>query len=241
MSMIDRIFGSGDEEDDKRTEVGKNIEKIKEIVNKGNRSNKAEESSEADLDIKKDIEKPSNPPGLEEIGSKESEESEKSEVPESPEERSERRYEKEEGEKRYEKEPVRGGVERETERYEKEDRYEKKEGGKDIDRPRPVEPIEEEERESDREEIDVEVPEAPETREVETPDIQAGPLFIRVEKFRKANRIIKDMKDTIRDLESGVGGLRNGLEEDKEIREELDGVLHRLETSLSSVKNIVSP
>ncbi len=88
---------------------------------------------------------------------------------------------------------------------------------------------------------DIDVPDAPEVKEVETPEIEKGSLFIRVEKFRKAERTLADMRRVVGEIESDVGGLENGLDDDRRVRKELEEVIGKLEASLGSAKDIVSP
>ncbi len=89
--------------------------------------------------------------------------------------------------------------------------------------------------------FDIDVPDAPEVKEIETPEIEKGPLFIRVEKFRNAEETLADMRKVVDEIESDVGSLENGLDEDTRMRKELEAIINKLEASLGSAKDIVSP
>lgn len=86
-----------------------------------------------------------------------------------------------------------------------------------------------------------EIPEAPQTREIEVPDIEKGPLFIRVKKFKEAKKMIHEMQDLADDVETDMGGLQNTLEEDKDVQKDLKGRLKKLRDSMKSIHTIVSP
>lgn len=73
------------------------------------------------------------------------------------------------------------------------------------------------------------------------PEVNKGPLFIRVKKFKEAKRLVKEMNQLGSDLETQVGGLRNTLDEDDQTNSELEQTLGRLEDSMDSMKRIVSP
>lgn len=78
-------------------------------------------------------------------------------------------------------------------------------------------------------------------KEIEVPDVNKGPLFIRVKKFKEAKRLVDELGQLGQDLETSIGGLRNTLDEDDQINSQLEDTLTRLEDSMSSMKNIVSP
>lgn len=85
------------------------------------------------------------------------------------------------------------------------------------------------------------IPEAPKTKEINVPDIEKGPLFIRVKKFKEAKKLIHQMQDLSEDVETDMGGLQNTLEEDKDIQNDLKGRLKKLQDSMKSIESIVSP
>lgn len=85
------------------------------------------------------------------------------------------------------------------------------------------------------------IPEAPETKEINVPDIEKGPLFIRVKKFKEAKKLIHQMQDLSEDVETDMGGLQNTLEEDREVQRDLKGRLKKIRDSMKSIHTIVSP
>ncbi len=85
------------------------------------------------------------------------------------------------------------------------------------------------------------IPEPPETREIEVPDIQKGPLFIRVRKFKEAKQMVSRMRELNEDMETQMGGLRNTLQEDEETTRRLNDAMKRLQDSMNTIRDIVSP
>jgi len=85
------------------------------------------------------------------------------------------------------------------------------------------------------------IPEPPKTKKIEIPDIETGPLFIRVEKFKKAKKMVKEMHEMDEDLKTRVAGLKSTLEEDKNISKNVYDTLRELQDSMNSIKKIVSP
>jgi hypothetical protein len=85
------------------------------------------------------------------------------------------------------------------------------------------------------------IPEPPETKEIEVPDIQKGPLFIRVRKFKEAKQMVSRMRELNEDMETQMGGLRNTLQEDQETTRRLNDAMKRLQDSMNTSRDIVSP
>ncbi|MDY6777140.1 MAG: hypothetical protein SVU32_00615, partial [Candidatus Nanohaloarchaea archaeon] len=85
------------------------------------------------------------------------------------------------------------------------------------------------------------VPEAPETREINVPEMEKGPLFIRVAKFKEAKNLVTEMQQLNQELETQMGGLQNTLEEDRQTNRKLQDTLKKLEDSMKTIRNIVSP
>ena len=151
--------------------------------------------------------------------------------PEEPEEDVSKGYEKEEISKASEKEESSQDY-----REEKVSRdYEK-----DTSRDHEKEEVEYETVGSD-ESLMSDIPEPPETKKIEVPDIETGPLFIRVEKFKKAKRMVQEMHEMDDGLKTKMAGLKSTLEEDKNISKNVYGTLRELQDSMNSIKEIVSP
>ncbi len=88
---------------------------------------------------------------------------------------------------------------------------------------------------------EADIPEPPELKEIQVPDIERGPLFIRVQKFREAKRMVDDMYELGGELETEMAGLRNTLEEDKDVGRRIADTLKDMKNSLTTIKDIVSP
>ncbi len=85
------------------------------------------------------------------------------------------------------------------------------------------------------------IPEPAETRELNVPDIDKGPLFIRRQKFEKALQMIEEMFYLSREVEDTVNQLESGLQRDRETEKELRQLIQGVETDRSEVEKIVSP
>ena len=86
-----------------------------------------------------------------------------------------------------------------------------------------------------------EIPEPAKTREINVPDIEKGPLFIKKEKFFEASDRVQGMKQLSQELESNLEQLRETLYEDEDISSELSAVLEDINGNVSNMKDIVSP
>ncbi|MFB6265752.1 MAG: hypothetical protein ABEI07_01570 [Candidatus Nanohaloarchaea archaeon] len=86
-----------------------------------------------------------------------------------------------------------------------------------------------------------EVPSPPETRELDVPDIDRGPLFLRQRKFLKAKKMIEDMLYLKDEMEKTVNDLEAGLHEDQEIEREVVDILKEFEDDRDEVEDIISP
>lgn len=139
----------------------------------------------------------------------------------------------------YEESPSREKEEeREREKAHEEANQEKKEEEKEE---KPEEETEEEVSKDKEEDLMGDIPEPPTTKKIEVPDIQRGPLFIRVEKFKEAKRKVEDMHEMEEDLKTKMAGLKSTLEEDKNINKNVYEVLRDFQDSMNSIKEIVSP
>lgn len=86
-----------------------------------------------------------------------------------------------------------------------------------------------------------EVPNPPETKELDIPDIQKGPLFITMNKFKEALTTMSQMKSLAEDLETQIGALENTLEEDRETQQEFRQLLDDTVQGAENIQDIVSP
>ncbi|MFQ3275434.1 MAG: hypothetical protein ACI9LV_001016 [Candidatus Nanohaloarchaea archaeon] len=84
------------------------------------------------------------------------------------------------------------------------------------------------------------IPEPAETKDIDVPEIDKGPLFIRRQKFESAKNMIEEMRYISREIEEVVNQLERGIEEDQQTEKEARELLHNLEKDRSSVKNIIS-
>ncbi|MDY6769570.1 MAG: hypothetical protein SVU88_01220 [Candidatus Nanohaloarchaea archaeon] len=85
------------------------------------------------------------------------------------------------------------------------------------------------------------VPEPPELKDLDVPDIEKGPLFITVDKFRDALRAISDMRRVAADMEDYIGSMEGTLQEDRETEEGIRQILDEAEDDTERLKDIVSP
>lgn len=84
------------------------------------------------------------------------------------------------------------------------------------------------------------IPEPAETKDINVPEIDKGPLFIRRQKFESAKNMIQEMRYLSREIEEVVNQLERGIEEDRATEKEAKELLHSLEQDRSSVKKIIS-
>ncbi|MFB6147333.1 MAG: hypothetical protein ABEJ66_00460, partial [Candidatus Nanohaloarchaea archaeon] len=93
----------------------------------------------------------------------------------------------------------------------------------------------------DSRDLSTEVPNPPETRELEVPDIDRGPLFLRQKKFLRAKQMIEDMLYLSDEMEKTVNDLEAGLQEDQEIERDVVEILREFEDNRTEVEDIISP
>lgn len=146
--------------------------------------------------------------------------------------------------------PVRPGDIRgeEAERGERPERRERRAAGFE-EPPGPAEPAGGEERRSSPERPEPEgegpshedVPEPPEVKELDVPDIEKGPLFITVDKFRDALETISDMRRVAADMDDYIGSMEGTLQEDRDTEEGIRRILDEAEEDTENLKDIVSP
>lgn len=84
------------------------------------------------------------------------------------------------------------------------------------------------------------IPEPAETKDINVPEIDKGPLFIRRQKFESAKNMIEEMRYIAREIEDVVNQLERGIEEDQQTEQEAKELLHNLEKDRSDVQNIIS-
>lgn len=85
------------------------------------------------------------------------------------------------------------------------------------------------------------VPDAPETKEIDVPEIDKGPLFIRVEKFKKVRRMVQQLQRTGEDMKTKMAGLQTTLKEDRDTEDNLDNTMKDLNASIEQMKDMLSP
>lgn len=89
--------------------------------------------------------------------------------------------------------------------------------------------------------LEKQIPKPAETKEINVPEIDKGPLFIRQEKFNSAVRMIEEMRYLSNEIESVVNRLEQGIQQDRETEREAKDILHSLEEDRSGVQDIISP
>lgn len=86
-----------------------------------------------------------------------------------------------------------------------------------------------------------EVPEPPEVKDLDIPDIDKGPLFITVNKFKDALTTLSEMEQLVQDIEAQVGSLENTLNEDRETEDRMRRLLDETIEDTEVIQSIVSP
>lgn len=86
-----------------------------------------------------------------------------------------------------------------------------------------------------------EVPEPPEVKDLDIPEIQKGPLFITVNKFKSALTTLSEMKSLADDLETSIGALENTLAEDHETEQQMRELLDETVEDTEVIQDIVNP
>ncbi len=94
---------------------------------------------------------------------------------------------------------------------------------------------------SDVDRLSSEVPKPPETREIDVPEIDRGPLFLRRQKFRRAKQLIDEMLYLSQEVESTVNTLEAGIQQDQSTERDIREMLKEVEGSRSDVEDIISP
>lgn len=85
------------------------------------------------------------------------------------------------------------------------------------------------------------IPEPPEVEDIDIPDIEKGPLFITVDKFRDALQAISDMRQIAAEMDSYIGSMEGTLEEDRDTQEGIRQILDDAEGNTRELQDIVSP
>ncbi len=131
-------------------------------------------------------------------------------------------------------------IDKEEPEFEEESEYEEEIVEKELPKPpgrrTEGEPEDEKEDSSETDEMLV-----PETKKIDVPDIEKGPLFIKVKKFKKAKNTLQDMHDINDKLRTKMRGLESTLDEDKMNSQEVQDFLKDLEGSMGSIKEKVDP
>ncbi|MFB6265471.1 MAG: hypothetical protein ABEI07_00120 [Candidatus Nanohaloarchaea archaeon] len=85
------------------------------------------------------------------------------------------------------------------------------------------------------------VPEPPELKDLDVPDIEKGPLFITVDKFRDALDAVSDLRRVASEMDDYVGSMEGTLQEDRDTEEGVRRILDEAEEDTEELKDIVSP
>lgn len=85
------------------------------------------------------------------------------------------------------------------------------------------------------------IPKPPETKEIEVPEIEKGPLFLKRQKFKRARQMVEEMRYLSEQIEGTLNGLEKGIQEDQNIEKDIRNMLHEFEGSREEVQGIISP
>lgn len=93
----------------------------------------------------------------------------------------------------------------------------------------------------ERDELERDIPEPPETEDIDVPEIDKGPLFIKRKKFDNAKKLIEQMRYISSEMEAVMNDLEAGVKQDQQIESDLKDMLHGFDQDRSTVKEIISP
>lgn len=93
----------------------------------------------------------------------------------------------------------------------------------------------------DLNQLSSELPAPPQSREIDVPEIDRGPLFLKQQKFLRAKKMVEDMLYLADDMERTVNDLEVGLQEDQEIEREVRTILMEFEDDRTAVEDVISP
>lgn len=111
----------------------------------------------------------------------------------------------------------------------------------DTGRSRETTPKQDTTRKPEKDSLNERIPEPAETKKIDVPEIEKGPLFIRRKKFERAQEMIQEMRYLSQEIEGVVNRLENGIKQDQKTEREAKELLHSLEDDRSDVKDIISP
>lgn len=89
--------------------------------------------------------------------------------------------------------------------------------------------------------LNTEIPEPAETRQLDVPDIDKGPLFIKRAKFERAARLIQDMRYLTDQIEATVNTIEEDIQRAHDTESDVRTLLDDFETGRTEVEDIVSP
>lgn len=98
-----------------------------------------------------------------------------------------------------------------------------------------------EEQNSEKPVVDSEIPDPPESRDLNVPEYDKGPLFIRREKFRRAANLVQDMRYLVQEINKSAGSLEQTIQEEEKIQQDMAALLGELEQERTEVRDFVSP
>ncbi|MFB6265611.1 MAG: hypothetical protein ABEI07_00830 [Candidatus Nanohaloarchaea archaeon] len=108
-------------------------------------------------------------------------------------------------------------------------------------RQEPKEMEEPEETVQEEEELEEGMPHPPQVRDIDVPDIEKGPLFITVERFRDALETVGDLREFASEMDDRTGSLESTLQEDRATEQEIRDLLDEAEKSSEDLRDLVSP
>jgi len=89
--------------------------------------------------------------------------------------------------------------------------------------------------------VESEIPEPAETRDLDVPNIEKGPLFINRRKFDSAKRMIYEMRQLSREIETTVESMEQDIKRSRETEQTVQKILNEFEQNRGDVEKIVSP
>jgi len=89
--------------------------------------------------------------------------------------------------------------------------------------------------------FDQDIPEPAKTREINVPEIDRGPLFIRRRKFERAREMVTDMRYISEEVEAVVNDIESGIQSDREMERDVRELVEAFEANRSEIEDIISP
>lgn len=89
--------------------------------------------------------------------------------------------------------------------------------------------------------LNQQIPEPAQTKQLDVPDVEKGPLFIRQSKFERAAQLISDMQYLTDQVEATINAVEEQIQRSQETESEVRQLVDDFEKGRTEVEDIVSP